>query len=397
MRQKTMVGVCLKYEQLNYGSKLQALATVRMLEDLGLEYEIIQYNKKTPAFLMKSALRLFNYVFLCDRYYQLQRKFEFSRHPQVKAQVEIRNRAFSDYNEHFNAHLSEYFSSYGDLKKKCSKRYDALLTCSDQLWSPSALGSGFYNLMFAPADTLQVSWASSFGVGSIPWYQRTRTRTYLNRIHHISMRENQGADIVRELTGREVPVLMDPVFAFSREQWDDMVPGGEPEWDDYIFCYFLGDNPGYRRAARELAEKTGRKIVTLRHLDKYVDSDEAFGDYAPYDVDPVRFLNILRNASCVCTDSFHGTAFALIYEKPFVVFDRYSNSSANSKNSRIQSVCDNLGVTNRRYRDGMVLADMLAQAIDYVSVGKKIEGYRSQTIKYLQDAFGCVPCRNMMD
>lgn len=383
-----MLGVCLKYSQINYGSKLQALATVRMFEELGLDYEIIRYNKKTPGFLLKSIPRLFNFVFLCDRYYQLQRKLEYARHPDVKEQVDIRNRAFSSYDVHFQDHLSEVFSSYEDLKKKCPEKYDALITCSDQLWSPAALGSGFYNLMFAPADTLQVSWASSFGVSSIPWYQKSRTRAYLNRIHHISMRENQGAEIVRELTGKTVPVLMDPVFAFDKAQWDEMVPTAEPEWDDYIFCYFLGDNPAYRRAANALAEQTGKKIVTLRHLDKFVAEDEHFGDYAPYDVDPVRFLNILRNASCVCTDSFHGTAFSLIFEKPFVVFNRYADSSANSKNSRIQSVCANLGVENRRFQGEASICHVMQQPIDYDMVRSKIAGYAEHTRQFLTQAMG---------
>lgn len=382
-----MLGVCLKYSQINYGSKLQALATVRMFEELGLDYEIIRYNKKTPGFLLRSIPRMFNFVFLCDRWYQLQRKLEYAKHPDVKEQVTIRNQAFASYDVNFQEHLSEVYSSYADLKKKCPEKYDALITCSDQLWSPAALGSGFYNLMFAPADTLQVSWASSFGVSSIPWYQRSRTRKYLNRIHHISMRENQGAEIVKELTGKTVPVLMDPVFAFSKEQWDEMVPVAPPEWEDYIFCYFLGDNPEYRRAANALAAETGRKIVTLRHLDKFVADDEQFGDYAPYDVNPVRFLNILRNASCICTDSFHGTAFALIFEKPFVVFNRYSDQSANSKNSRIVSVCANVGVENRRYQGLDSIVDVMQQQIDYELVGRKIEQYRNSTKQYLKEAF----------
>ncbi len=381
-----MLGVCLKYNQNNYGSKLQALATVRMFEHLGVDYKIIRYNKKTLSFYIKSLPRFFNWVFINDRYCQMQRAVQFKRHPVVKENIHVRNKSFDSFDIYFNDHLSRVYGSYAELKEKCKIDFDKFITCSDQLWSPSALGSGFYNLMFAPDDSAKISWASSFGVSKIPWYQVGRTRKYLNRIQHISMRESRGAQIVEDLTGRQVPVLMDPVFVFDKDGWSELVPQTAPEWNDYIFCYFLGSNPDHRRAAKELAEKTGKKIVTLRHLDEYVDDDEKFGDFAPYDVDPIRFMNILRNASCICTDSFHGTAFSIIMEKPFVVFDRYNNKSSNSKNSRIDSVCGLLGLSDRRFGEGDDICAKMAANIDYAEVSKKVSEYRDATVRYLEVA-----------
>ena len=383
-----MLGVCLKYTQNNYGSKLQALATVKMFDRLGIEYEIIRYKKRNLRFLIKSIPRFFNWVFINDRYLQIQRVLEFKKHPHVKVQVDERNRAFDSFDVCFEDRISELYNSYEDLKRKCPDTYDQVVTCSDQLWSPSALGSGFYNLMFVPSRTRKISWSSSFGVSRIPWYQKGRTRKYLNRIEYISVRENRGAEIVKELTNRDVPVLMDPVFVFDKDEWNALIPPEAPEWDRYIFCYFLGDNPEHRAAARALSDITGMSIVTLRHLDKYVDGDEAFGDIAPYDVDPARFLNILRNASYICTDSFHGIAFSIIFEKKFMVFDRYKNASSNSKNSRIESVCANVGLTDRRYTDTEHIAQIMERDIDYAAVSQKVERYRENTKQYLKDAFG---------
>ncbi len=383
-----MLGVCLKYTQNNYGSKLQALATGKMFDRLGIDYEIIRYNKKSLRFYIKSIPRFFNWVFINDRYLQIQRMVEFKKHPEVREQVGIRNRAFDSFDSYFSDHLSKMYSSYEELKRECPYTYDRVITCSDQLWSPSALGSGFYNLMFVPKQTKKISWASSFGVSKIPWYQKGRTKKYLNRIENISVRENRGAEIVKELIGRDVPVLMDPVFVFDKDEWNELVPLENPEWERYIFCYFLGKNPEHRAAAKALAEKTGMKIVTLRHLDEYVDDDEHFGDVAPYDVDPVRFLNILRNATYICTDSFHGTAFSIIFEKQFMVFDRYNNQSSNSKNSRVESVCSNVGLKNRRYTDIEHIVEMMEQEIDYTAVTQKVDQYRDNTKQYLKDAFG---------
>ena len=382
-----MVGVCLKYTQNNYGSKLQALATVKMFEELGLDYEILRYNKRTVGFLVKSLPRFLNFVFLNDRYDEIQKKIEFKRHPEIKNLVNTRTKEFDGFDRYFKGNLSPFYKNYGALKKDCKNRYEKVITCSDQLWSPSALGSGFYNLRFAPDDTVKISWASSFGVSKIPWYQVTRTKKYLERIEHISMRENRGSEIVKELTSRTVPVLMDPVFVFNKEKWEELIPLENSEFSDYIFCYFLGSNPEHRTKARELAEKTGLKIVTLRHLDRYNAMDESFGDEAPYDVSPERFLNILRNAKYVCTDSFHGTAFSAIFHKKFIVFDRYSNESSNSKNSRIESVCENLGLLNRRYDKNLDIVEVMESEIDYNEVSKKIENYRIKTIEYLKEAF----------
>ena len=382
-----MLGVCLKYNQVNYGSKLQSLATVHLFEQLGCNYEIIRYNKKNVKHYLKSLPRFLNFIFLNDRYDQIQRIIEYRRHPEIKKLVRIRNDLFHTFDEHFQEHLSEVYSSYDELKRLCSKKYDRVITCSDQLWSPAALGSGFYNLMFVPQEIPKVSWASSFGVSKIPWYQKKRTVRYLNRIEHISMRETRGAEIVKELTGRDVPVLMDPVFLYDKNEWNTLVPYNPPEWDNYIFCYFLGSNQRHRLAAKELSEKTGMKIVTLRHLDRYVPEDENFGDIAPYDVDPQRFLNILRNATYICTDSFHGTAFSILFEKQFLVFDRYSNKSANSKNSRIDSVCMNLGLVDRRYSFETDILDSMMRDIDYGSVSERISSYRQKTLQYLNDSF----------
>ncbi len=381
-----MLGVCLKYNQKNYGSKLQALATVKMFEELGVDYEIIRYNKKSLKFLIKSLPRFLNWVFINDRYLQIQRMIQFARHKDIKSQVEIRNSSFDDFDKFFEDNLSQVYKNYDQLKKICPEKYDAVITCSDQLWSPSALGSNFYNLMFVPEYINKVSWASSFGVSQIPFYQKSRTKKYLNRIEHISCRENRGAEIVKELTNRDVPVLMDPVFVFDKNEWDNLVPADTPEGEPYIFCYFLGENTEHRAAAKELSEKTGMRIVTLRHLDKYVKDDENFGDIAPYDVSPKRFLNILRNASCVLTDSFHGTAFSIIFEKQFMVFNRYNDASSNSKNSRVDSVCRLLDLSERRFNSSDDIFEKTTAEIDYETVSKKVAQFRENTKRYLTDA-----------
>lgn len=382
-----MIGICIKYFHENYGGMLQAYATVSMLEERGLQYELIQYEKKrTLSGMIKSAPRLLNGVLLNDKYEAFLKKRGKKQYPDFARNDAVRMDAFKRFkNSHF-IHLSPVFKGYNELKRG-AKRYSAIVTGSDQLWSPAGLPTNYYNLMFVPDNIRKISYASSFGVKNIPWYQKGRTKAFLNRIEFISMRENRGSEIVKELTGRDVPVILDPVFMFDKEGWEKLIPVENEIKEPYIFAYFLGSNTEYRKAVNLAAKKLGCKIVALRHLDQYVPEDENFGDIALYDVGPDRFLNLLRGARYVCTDSFHGACFSVIHKKQFVVFDRYSETSKHSKNSRIDTLCNNLGLQRRRFYKENVLSEQLEESIDYEKVNEKLRDLKKETDVYLNEAF----------
>ena len=378
-----MIGICIKYYHANYGGMLQAFATIKLLEKYGIDYEILRYKKKkNVVFLIKSLPRIFNNVLLNDKYESLQKKISFIKHKEISLNAEIRNKAFENFKKQNFTKLSEEYYGYKNLKKGASK-YSAVVTGSDQLWSPAGLPTNFYNLMFVPDNIRKISLASSFGVKYIPWYQKNRTANFLKRIEYISMRENSGKKIVKELTGRDVPVVLDPVLMFNKEEWERIIPTQKEINDEYIFAYFLGNNSEYRKVVQEFANKNKLKIVTLRHLDQFVEDDEKFGDFAPYDVGPDRFLNILRGAKYVCTDSFHGAVFSIIHKKEFVVFNRYNDSSKHSKNSRIDSLCENLEIQNCRYNGG----NIFEKKVDYSKVNDNYNKMKLETEKYLKAAF----------
>lgn len=379
-----MVGVCIRYFHENYGGMLQAFATTKLLEEMGIEYELIRYKKKmTPFLVIKFLPRVFNSVFLNDKLEALKKKMGKRRHPKFAANDTVRMQAFHGFLEDKFTKLSPIYYGYDELCKGASK-YQAVITGSDQLWSPAGLSTNFYNLMFVPDDIRKVSYASSFGVKQIPWYQKSRTKEYLNRLAYISMRENRGSEIVQELTGKKVTTILDPVFMFDAAGWEKLVPHKKEYEEPYIFAYFLGENPEHRKAVIELAEKTGLKIVALRHLDQYVEEDENFGDFAPYDVSPEKFLNFIRGAGYVCTDSFHGSCFSIIHHKKFMVFNRYLEGSAHSKNSRIDTLCSNLGVEQRRFTGSNVCE--IEKEINYDIVDTKIQILKEQALTYLNTA-----------
>ena len=382
-----MIGVCIKYFHENYGGMLQAYATVSMLEARGLDYELIQYEKnRTPIGMIKSLPRLLNGVLLNDKYEAFLKKKGMKQHPEFAKNDAIRMNAFRKFKEVHFTKLSPVFKGY-DALSNGARRYSAVVTGSDQLWSPAGLPTNYYNLQFVPDDIRKISYASSFGVKNIPWYQKKRTAAFLNRIDFISMRENRGSEIVKELTGKDVPTILDPVFMFDKEGWEKLIPVKREIIEPYIFAYFLGETAEHRRAVENAARKLGCKIVALRHLDQYVPNDENFGDIALYDVAPDRFLNLLRGASYVCTDSFHGSCFSIIHRIPFVTFNRYAEGSKHSKNSRIDTLCANLGLQDRRYNEKTTLDKQLMTSIDWDVVKDKLINLKCDTNMYLDKAF----------
>lgn len=381
-----MLGVCINYFHENYGGMLQAYSTANLIESMGINYELVRYEKnRTTAQKIRSIPRLFNRYLLNDKYEAFVKNKGMKAHPEIAALDKQRKKEFLKFRE---THFSKFSPVYSGFAQLCAgaENYSAVLVGSDQLWSPAGLPTNYYNLMFVPNRIRKVSYASSFGTKHIPWYQKKRTAEYLSRIEHISMRENSGSEIVKALTGRDVPVVLDPVLMFDKTGWEKLIEPKREFEEKYIFAYFLGKNPEYRRAVSVIAARLGYKVVALRHLDQYVDEDESFGDYAPYDVDPARFLNLIRGAEYVFTDSFHGTCFSVIHEKQFVIFKRYSDTAKHSKNSRIESLCENLGLKDRIYTDPANLERQLAQQIDYKEPKEKLAAMYELSYNYLKNA-----------
>jgi hypothetical protein len=303
-------------------------------------------------------------------------------HPEFAEMDKIRMQSFRRFKESHFTRLSPVFKGYGALCEG-ARRYSAVVTGSDQLWSPAGLPTNYYNLMFVPEGVRKISYASSFGVSYIPWYQKTRTAQFLNRIEFVSMRENKGAALVKELTGRDVPVILDPVFMFDKNGWEKLIPTEKIVEEPYILAYFLGANPVHRQAVKQAAKELGCKIVTLPHMDQYVAADEDFGDYRLYDVGPDKFLNLIRAAKYVCTDSFHGSVFSFLYERPFVIFDRAGSSE--NMSSRLETLCSKFGLEHCMARgDEMPELPMIP---DYSEGFAVLDAERKRSKDYLKMVF----------
>ena len=383
-----MLGLCICYYNFNFGSMLQAYATVKEIEKRGIDYRIISYKKRlTLSFAAKNVFRIFNSAWRGEKKLIVQKKLSRMIVPEYAMNVRIRNAAFQAFmEENFD---KKVFQCYGyDQLRRSAEKFDAFLVGSDQMWSPSGLATNFYNLMFVPDEKKKISYASSFGVSEIPFYQKKRTAEFLNRIDYLSVRENVGVKIIRDLTGRDALVTVDPTMLLTAQEWDEFSGGDRLSEEKYIFAYFLGNNPEFRRIVKELQRKTGLKIITLRHLDEYIPQDEQFGDEAPYNLRPEGFVNLMKNAEYVCTDSFHGSVFSSLFHRQFVVFPRYSETASLSRNSRISSLLNNLGLEKRLYNPSKAIDLQADEPICYELVEIKRRKLIEKSLQFLDEAIG---------
>ena len=385
------VGLVIQFENVdNYGTVLQALATERMVEQLGYAPRLIRYRKKyTPKFILSQIPRAFeksNWLPLLRRLRMRQGSTE------SKTFVDYQNAkkaAFSAFrSERFPENMVDTYWGYEALREG-SEQYDTVLVGSDQLWLPQGVKSNYYNLMFVNDKVNKVSYATSFGVSVIPKKQEKEYRRYLDRIDFLSVREASGCEIIKRLTDREAYLACDPVMLLEPCQWKEIAETADlPENiqpGKYIFSYFLGVDENARREARKLADAMGLELVSLVHLEDYCRlDDEPEAGITPRGVRPELFVKLIQNATGIITDSFHGTAFSIIFEKQFVTTYRW-NHSVYSKNTRIDNILGRFGLESRLYA-GKDIVSQMTEAINYDKVSKEREKWRKTSAQYLETA-----------
>lgn len=180
--------------------------------------------------------------------------------------------------------------------------------------------------------------------------------------------------------------MMDPTLLLNKEEWAQAIPVKPVLENDYIFCYFLGANSEHRKVAEELSKKTGIPLYDMPHIDEFVPYDLQFNAEHLYDIDSEQFVNLIRYAKYICTDSFHCTVFSILHHKQFLAFDRYSDPLMMSRNSRIANLCDITGLSSRRYT-GDVLEQM-KKPIDYDRVDERLEKEKAISVAYIREALG---------
>ena len=410
------VGIVSCYFKDNYGSMLQAYATKKILDKNEIPNETIniKYNKDFKDGKRRYYLsQITNFRFIKNKLGMIKLKIDKKLNKQLGKNIAIRTQKYNEFRKEFN--LSRSNNTFKDLTNQAKELYSDVIVGSDQLWLPVNVVADYYTLNWVPDNINKISYSTSFGFSSIPNKYVELYRNFLNRINYLSTREESGVQIIKDIVGRDAKLVCDPTILLTKDEWHEESSKERKYSEKYILCYFLGNNIEHRKFAERLRKKTGYKIVSLNHADEYVKYSDEFCDYAPFDIGPREWISLIENAEYVCTDSFHGTVFSILFNKMFFDFRRHNNKSKVSTNSRIDSLLDVAGISKERILVGNEDIDkVLTYKIDYNKVNENINKFREESQKWLFDSIswkasdvkhievdikeeccGCTACKNI--
>lgn len=337
------IGIITLYGMDNYGNRLQNYAMNNELSQIGIKPK----NYVQCKFDIK--LKMFVYIIMHKGVNAAKRYIIFN---------------------HFDKNVKNNYVYQQEMNKE--SKYNYFICGSDQIWNPDIF-KPFYFAAFALPEK-RIAYAASFGVSEIPEHKKEIYTRYLNEMKAISVREEAGAKIVKELTGRDVPVLIDPTLMLDKEDWRRI--SKKPKYkigDKYILTYFLGEISDKRNSYIEnIAKNNGLQIIRLEasNPNKYW-----------YGTGPAEFIWLIEHCSLMCTDSFHGSVFSVLMDVPFIVFER--EDKLKSMSSRIDTLLSTLKLEDRRF-DNQNGEEIFKKEYEHIPEILKTE--RDKAINFLKDA-----------
>lgn len=306
------VGVITLYGDKNYGNKFQNYAVYSLIRKMG--YNPINYIDSTDIGVSKSIRIKVDIAMILDgNINELKRRLLFRKFHRL------------------------YIKNNAIVRSKDWVNIYKLLCGSDQIWNPYFAAKETYFGNFVD-DEKKVAISASFGVEKIPDEKYNFFKDSINSFDKISVREETAADLVESMVGVRPEVLIDPTLMIDKKEWTSL--SKKPKFyikKKYILTYFLGNvSEEIRKYIDKIAKINDFEIINLENNSK--------NDYW-YKTGPSEFLWLLNNSELICTDSFHGTAFSIIFHKPFVVFDRIDEKE--SMGSRLKTILTKFDLEQR--------------------------------------------------
>jgi len=358
------------HDVYNHGATLQAYALQRYLTEQGHDVQIIDYK---PWYLSNhyklSSINnpIFDRLIIRDLYI-------LAKLPGRLIALR-RKRAFDRFKKEHLKLTPQRFVSNLELGDNCPDA-DVYIAGSDQIWNTmfqNGRDAAFY-LDFVPAGKKRVSYAASFATDKIESGYEEFVKSMINRFDHISVREQTGVRLLREMGINRAVQVCDPVFLLDKKAWSEITSSDFKE--KYLLVYDTENSTTIKNIARAVAHRLKLKIWSIGSFRLN------YADRNYYLSGPKEFVSLIKNAGFVISNSFHATAFSLIFEKNMCVVNR-----GEAINSRMHSLLDSLGISNRLAGADFNVED-LAENIDYVKVNELMEKTISSSKQYLKESIG---------
>lgn len=353
------------HDVYNVGASLQAYALSQYLTLLGHDVEIIDYK---PDYL--SGHYKLNGI-SNPRYDKpiLRQLYLVAKFPgRLKARLGKRKKEYDTFTRTYLP-LTRIRYASNEMLKKSPPIADVYFAGSDQIWNTvfkNGRDPAFY-LDFAPEDSIKASYAASFATEDIIEEYKPQVQKWLSSMDYISVRERSGVDIINDLGINGAVQVQDPVFLLKKEQWKKVEKRINIE-TTYILVYDFDKNELVRDFVQNMAKKNDWKIYSILPCDY---ADKCFDQEGP-----LTFLTLIHNATLVVSNSFHATAFSLIYEKQFVVFNRKEKI-----NTRMRDMLISMDLSERLITN----IGQSIKIIDYKDVNEKLEPLISDSKQYIEN------------
>lgn len=369
------VGIITLNGYVNYGNRLQNYALQEVIKTLGFKCETIidkSYTDKT--YIIKNERNKVKNLFSRDIrqiYSKLNNIINKNKINNIKLERINKFKNFSM--EYINE--TDFSIEKGNINNELEKQYEYLVAGSDQIWNPYSSSVSEVSFLTFAQKHKRISYAPSFGVYDIPKEERENYKNWLLEMEHISVREDAGAKIVKELIGKEVPVVVDPTMLLNKEQWLSIAKKSKNKpQKKYILTYLLGGgNKENKKKIKEIAKKYNLEVVNLGDTN----------DAKQYVNGPSEFIDYINDASIFITDSFHGCVFSMLLDTPFIVSNRVGQDSKTSMESRIDTFLDKFKLQERRYTN---INNIDIFKCDYTESNKLLELERKKSWDYLKNA-----------
>ncbi len=324
----------------NMGTTLQAYAISKFVEQIGYPNIVINYNEyaghwkwKIKPMINSALLSLmkifprFSNVAFPKKFQQLTRSYE-----------QMNN--FHQFEKDYIPLTKRKYNSIKTLSKDF-KSLDACICGSDQIWSPYFFDPVFFLTFITSPQTKKIAYAPSIGVTDETMISE-KQRQLMQNITYISCREREGAQIIKKITQRETPVVLDPTLMIAPQEWEQLASKSNVGKNQkYILTYFLHTdyytNSLPHSYIKKLKQKTGLPVynISLFNLVNDIQADKQFNT-----IGPLEFLSLVKHAEWICTNSFHCCIFSFIFKRHFFVFERFMKNSTNNanQNSRISNL-----------------------------------------------------------
>lgn len=357
----------------NYGTVLQNYALQTFLRSFGFETFLI----RTDIPLGCSRLDYYKSLLQKNGFFSLACYFKSRLFCKIARKISSENknddkRNFPDFvNKNFNP--IKIFRSLSELESDCPMA-DIYISGSDQVWN--TYGENYntvseqikaYLLSFVPDSAKKISCAASFGKSSLAMEFESLFKKELSRFDFISCREKSGVEICKRLGFENAVLQQDPTMILSSDEYKKIASKSLVPKKPYILLYLLGNDTDFStRRLKQFAKLKNLEVV-------YVPANEAqkINFYKKTFPTVEEWLGLYENASAVVTNSFHGTVFSLIFNKPFLSV--HQTGKFEDQNVRIDSLLEDFGLKNRIFSGDF---EKLFSSVDFEKVNKRLEEIR---------------------